>query len=268
MDAALGYTASLIMGITLGLVGGGGSILTVPIMVYLFHLSPTMATGHSLFIVGVTALTGSLMYIRKGHVDFNTGFLFAIPSVVGVNISRGLILPKIPETLIHIQGFILTKDILVMIAFATLMLVASYAMIKKRDEPKKNEIKPLTRSLLLSSQGLIVGLIAGFVGAGGGFLIIPALVFFARLPMKVAVGTSLLIIATQSLLGFAGDLARGFTVQWPLLSIVASIAIVGIVAGSSIAHKIQEQKLKIAFGWFVFLMGLTITIEQFYRLSL
>lgn len=263
----LGYLASFVMGITLGLVGGGGSILTVPIMVYLFGFPPTVATGNSLFVVGLTALIGSIMYGRKGAIDFKTGFSFAVPSVIGVNISRGMIIPKIPELIFSFQGFALTKDILIMAAFAALMIAASYSMIKKKNQPTLKETPPLVRVALIAFEGLIIGLIAGFVGAGGGFLIIPALVLLAGLSMRIAIGTSLMIIALQSLLGFAGDVSRGLKFEWTILAMVATIAIVGIVVGSALAHKIHEQKLKIAFGWFVLFMGAAILIEQFRHLS-
>lgn len=263
----LGYIASFVMGIILGLMGGGGSILTVPIMVYLFGLSPTVATGNSLFVVGLTALIGSALYIRKGDVDFKTGLFFAVPSVIGVNVSRGLIIPKIPHILFNFSGFTLTKEILIMATFAALMIAASYSMIKKKSERKRMDAHPLMRVALIAFEGLVVGLIAGFVGAGGGFLIIPALVLLAGLAMKVAIGTSLMIIALQSLIGFAGDIARGAIADWAKLGIIATIAVVGIIVGSAAAHKIKEQQLKTAFGWFVLIMGFTILIEQFRHFS-
>lgn len=260
---ALGYVACFLMGITLGLMGGGGSILTVPIMVYLFGLSPTLATGSSLFVVGLTALVGSLMYIRKGDIDFKTGFYFAVPSVIGVNISRGLILPKIPNLIFSFDSFIFSKEILIMAVFAVLMVAASYSMIKKKTQPRQMDAHPRIRAALIALQGLVVGLIAGFVGAGGGFLIIPALVLLAGLSMRVAIGTSLMIIALQSLFGFAGDVSRGIKFEWSLLVSITAIAIVGIMVGSFFAHKVNEQKLKTVFGWFVLFMGTTILIEQF-----
>lgn len=263
----VGYIASFAMGITLGLMGGGGSILTVPIMVYLFGFTPTVATGSSLFVVGLTALIGSAMYIRKGDIDFKTGFSFAIPSVIGVNVSRGLIIPKIPQLIMSFSGFTLTKEILIMATFAVLMIAASYSMIKKKSLRTPMEAHPLIRVALIALEGLIVGLIAGFVGAGGGFLIIPALVLLAGLSMRVAIGTSLMIIALQSLLGFAGDVSRGTNFEWSLLLRVAVISIFGIVVGSAFAHKIKEQKLKTTFGWFVLIMGGTILIEQIRHLS-
>ena len=250
------------MGITLGVFGGGGSIMTVPIMVYLFGVSPLMATGYSLFVVGLTALIGSLMYIRKGDVDFKLALLFALPSVIGVYISRAIWIPMLPDEIFHIENFTLTKEVLIMISFAALMIGASYSMIKKRRDRQSMSTHVLLKTILIGTLGLIVGLIAGFVGAGGGFLIIPALVIIAGLPMRLAVGTSLLIIAFQSLLGFAGDVSRGLVVNWPLLGGVAVAAFIGITLGFTFAHKVSEQKLKTAFGWFVLLMGTTILIEQ------
>lgn len=261
----LGYIASFVMGITLGLMGGGGAILTVPIMVYLFHMTPTLATGHSLFVVGATALVGGAMYIRKGDVDFKTGLAFAVPSILGVNISRGLILPAIPERIVTIGAFVLTKEALVMTSFAVLMIAASYSMIKKKRAREPLKTHPAMKYSLFAAEGLIVGLIAGFVGAGGGFLIVPALVLLAGLSMRVAVGTSLMIIALQSLSGFAGDVSRGTAIDWPLLGTVGLIAVAGIALGSSISHKIKERKLKTAFGWFVLIMGTVILIEQLSR---
>lgn len=263
----LGYLASLAMGIVLGLMGGGGAILTVPIMVYLFGVSPTVATGNSLFVVGLTALMGFVLAIRKGSVDLKVGLAFAVPSVIGVNISRGVIMPMIPTTIIDFQGFVLTKEILTMTAFSILMIAASYSMIKKKNVVAGSQIKSTFHTIAFSAQGLAVGLAAGFVGAGGGFLIIPALVLLAGLSMKVAVGTSLMIIAIQSLFGFLGDVARGLNFDWSLLAIVATISIIGIVVGSAISYKFKEQQMKAAFGWFVLIMGVAILFEQFHQIS-
>lgn len=262
-----GFAASFAMGITLGLMGGGGAILTVPILVYLFTLPPTIATGYSLFIVGITALIGSLLYILKGEIDFQAVVAFAIPSIAGVNISRGIIIPQIPSVVFQRGNVILTKEILVMVAFAVLMVAASYSMIKKKRDRVPLENQSIKRLARIGIQGLVVGVIAGFVGAGGGFLIIPVLVFMVGLPMRIAVGTSLAIVAIQSLSGFAGDVLRGMSIDWSLLGSVAGFAVVGIVVGSAFAPKIQEHKLKTAFGWFVLFMGLTILLEQVLHFS-
>lgn len=263
----LGLSASLAMGIILGLMGAGGSILTVPILVYLFAMPPTVATGHSLFVVGATAMIGGLLAMRRKEIDFRVGLAFAIPSVLGVNFSRGFILPRIPAVLAQVGGFTLTKEVLVMAAFAALMVAASFSMLKKGGERRSLTASALARVALIAVGGLIVGMIAGFVGAGGGFLTIPALVIVAGLPMRVAVGTSLMIIAVQSLFGFAGDVLRGLPVAWSLLGTIAAFAVVGIVAGSLIAHRIKERNLKNVFGWFVLVMGFAILLEQLRHFS-
>lgn len=265
----VGFAASIVMGIILGVMGGGGSILTVPILVYLFGISPTISTGYSLFVVGSTALIGSIAYIRKGDVELRSGLLFAVLSVTGVNLSRGWIIPKLPLVVIQNSFFTLTKEVLVMMIFALLMVVASYSMIvRKNSEKTQLEARPRLRISFIAFIGLIVGVIAGFIGAGGGFLIIPALVFIAGLSMRVAVGTSLLIIALQSLLGFVTDLSRGLPVEWSMLGAVTGFAIIGIVIGSAFSKNIQEQKLKVYFGWFVLVMGISILLEQLRHLSI
>ncbi len=258
-----GFIASFAMGMTLGLMGAGGAILTVPILVYLFQVPPSIATGYSLFVVGLTALFGSILAIRRGEINFKLGFAFAIPSTIGVNISRGLILPNLPSEVLTIHSFVVTKEILIMTAFAIIMILASRSMLKTRPAAGPSPVSSRPNFLIIAAQGLFVGLVAGFVGAGGGFLIIPALVILAGLSMRVAVGTSLTIIAVQSLLGFTSDVMRGTEVHWSLLLTIAGIAILGLLFGSSLAHKVKEQKLKVLFGWFVLAMGSIILLEQF-----
>jgi uncharacterized membrane protein YfcA len=262
---AIGFIAIFIMGIVLGVMGGGGSILTVPIMVYLFGLSPSVATGASLFVVGATALIGGAMFMRKGDVDIKIGLWFAVPSLVGVNISRGLVIPHLPAIIADFNGFVLTKDILVMATFSALMIAASFSMLREQKAHKRVTLASARQMLVIALQGLMVGLIVGFVGAGGGFLIIPALVLLADLSMRIAVGTSLMIIAFQSLLGFAGDVLRGATVEWSFLLSVGLTAGTGILIGTVVAGRIEEKKLKTGFGWFVLVMGSAILIEQLHR---
>lgn len=259
---ALGFVASLVMGITLGLMGGGGSILTVPILVYLFAIPAAVSTGYSLFVVGTTALIGSFVYIRQGDIDVKAGLAFAVFSIVGVNFSRGLVLPRIPAVLMQSGSLALTKDVLIMLIFAALMVGASYSMIRARSDKGSMPSISVVRLGIIALAGSMVGMIAGFVGAGGGFLIIPVLVFVAGLSMRIAVGTSLMIIALQSLFGFAGDFARGLEVDWLLLLSVAGFAVAGILVGSKLARKVNEQKLKVAFGWFVLVMGVAILLDQ------
>lgn len=260
----LGYLASVLMGLSLGLIGGGGSILTVPILVYLFSLQPVVATGYSLFIVGLTALFGGINFMRQGQVDFKTGLIFAGPSFLGVYASRSWVIPALPDPVFQWAGFEMSKNMLMMVVFAVLMILASYSMIRRpASTPKeKKNIPAIQRYLLIALEGLLVGGVTGFVGAGGGFLIIPALVILVGLPMKRAVGTSLFIIAIKSLFGFAGDLQRNPHIDWQLLLTISAIAIGGIFAGTWLSRFVAEDKLKKAFGWFVLVMGSGILLQQ------
>lgn len=254
----IGYLATLIMGLTLGLMGGGGSILTVPILVYLFAVPPVTATAYSLFIVGLTSLIGFVSFFRKGEVNLKVGIIFAVPGFLGVFVARSYIVPSLPSEIFKMGSFALTKDLLIMLSFAVLMIVASFSMIRKKKKTSDKPNKPKAQ-WLIGVEGLVVGVITGFVGAGGGFLIIPALVVLGGLPMKVAVGTSLMIIAFKSLLGFTGDLLHATEpMNWSLLLALSVISVVGILLGSAISKYFSEQKLKFSFGIFVLLMGIVI----------
>jgi uncharacterized protein len=258
----VGFVACIAMGMVLGVMGGGGAILTVPILVYLFGLSPSAATSDSLFIVGLASLIGSLAYLRRGEVDKVAFFSFGVPSVIGVRLARDLLVPALPAEMNFGPSIRISKDDLILASFAVLMIAASIAMLSGRKERAAKAFSPVMRSLVLGSQGLVVGIIAGFVGAGGGFLIIPALVVVASLPMRRAVGTSLSIIAFQSLLGFFGDVLGGTKPDWLLLTWMSLASIVGIVVGSKFAGRFEERKLKIAFGGFVLVMGTLILAER------
>jgi uncharacterized membrane protein YfcA len=254
-----GYFASVIIGLSLGLIGGGGSILTVPILVYLFKVYPEQATTYSLFIVGVTAMIGSFSHYRLGNLKIKSALVFTFPSVISLLLVRKIILPIIPDTLFSIDGFAITKNFLIMLLFAFLMIAASISMIKKSTQT--NELKQINY-LVLAVVGFLVGLIIGFLGAGGGFLIIPALLFFANLPMKQAVGTSLFIIFINSLIGFIGDLLGGVKLDLNLLLIITAMAMLGLIIGTKLSKRIDGAKLKPAFGWFVLLMGLYIITKE------
>ncbi len=257
-----GYSASIFIGISLGLIGGGGSILTVPVLVYLFNVEAVLATAYSLFIVGTTSIVGSFSYFKKGLVNIKTAVVFGIPSIIAVFLTRAYIVPAIPHQIFKVGGFIVTKSILLMLLFSVLMIVASYSMIKKdKTETETTTQKQAFNYPLILIEGIIVGILTGLVGAGGGFLIIPALVILSKLPMKEAVGTSLVIIAAKSLIGFLGE--SGETViDWEFLSKVTAFAIVGIFIGMALSKKIDGSKLKPAFGWFVLIMGIYIIIKE------
>ncbi len=264
-----GYLASILMGLSLGLIGGGGSILTVPILVYLFQVPVLEATAYSLFIVGLTALVGGLSSYRRGDVDLRTGLIFAAPSFLGVFVTRSWIVPSLPDPIMALSGFAISKPLFIMVVFAVLMLAASVSMIRSNKTTAPIAALPLTaikRNILIALEGLVVGSITGLVGAGGGFLIIPALVLLVGLPMRIAVGTSLFIIAIKSLLGFTGDLRNGLAADWQLLFSIVGLAVIGILVGGTFAKRVQEAKLKKAFGYFVLLMGSVILFQQFSKI--
>lgn len=257
----IGYIGAILMGLSLGLIGGGGSILTVPILVYLFQLDPVLSTAYSLFIVGLTSLVGSFSHMRMGNIDFRTAIVFGIPSIVSVYLTRLYLVPAIPEHLLSIGTFEVTKPLGLLLLFAIIMLLASYSMIRQtKSNPQESKRGYKYHMILL--EGIVVGIVTGLVGAGGGFLIIPALVLFAGLEMKKAVGTSLVIIATKSLIGFTGDLQGSLGIDWSFLLIFSSIAVGGIIVGSILSKNISNEKLKPAFGWFVLVMGLYILIKE------
>lgn len=259
----LGYIGAIAVGLILGLLGAGGAILTVPILVYLFDVNPVAATGYSLFIVGSTTFIGSLSYIRKGLVNLKTSFVFAIPSLVSMFITRLYIIPSVPESLGNVAGLYMTKDLAVMILFAVFMLGSSYSMIRGGVKEEHYKEKVHTRDLvLIGINGFAIGFVTGLVGAGGGFLIVPALVLLAKIPIKEAVGTSLIIITINSLAGFAGELISDPDIEWSLLLSFLLFACVGILTGSYLAKFVSAKRLKMAFGWFVLLMGAYILIRE------
>ncbi len=254
-----GYIASILIGLSLGLLGGGGSILTVPVLAYLFGVHPTIATSYSLFIVGSTSLVGAFRKYSIGQVSVPTALLFGVSSITTVILTRRFIIPRIPEHLGMIGDVEITKAAVTMVLFAVLMLLASFSMIKGRKEVEEKE-KPIN-VLPMLLYGVGIGLVTGFLGAGGGFLLIPALVFFVGLDMKRAVGTSLAIIAMNSLIGFIGDIGI-VKVDWQLLLIVSGISLVGLFLGISLSKKVSGPKLKKGFGWFVLIMGVYIIIKE------
>ena len=256
----LGYFLSVLIGVSLGLIGGGGSILAIPIVVYLFNVEPIIATSYSLFIVGATSLVGTKRHYTLGNLKVGTAMYFALPSVISILITRKILVPLIPEQIFQLNHFILTKNILTMIVFAVLMIAASVSMIRQQQYKAEETKEPNNIQLMI--YGFLIGLITGFLGAGGGFLIIPVLIFFAKLDMKQAVGTSLLIISINSLLGFAGDIINHLAIDWILLGSISFFAIIGMFIGTQLSKKIAGSKLKPLFGWFVLIMGLYIILKE------
>ncbi len=248
---------ALVIGLTLGLLGGGGSILTVPVLVYLFALDSVMATAYSLFIVGLASLFGAFGYWKKNLVDLKIVAAFGATSIAAVYLARSIIVPAIPDELLPLGDFIVTRDMAIMVLFALLMLAASVSMIKERTVVAGQVDKPIYNYPILLLQGFVIGILVGLVGAGGGFLIVPALVLVSKLPIRSAVGTSLSIIAVNSLVGFLGDVLQR-TMDWEFLLSFSALAVAGIFVGTKLTTVIPKQKLKPAFGWFVLIMGLYI----------
>ena len=273
----IGYIGAVLMGLSLGLIGGGGSILTVPILVYLFQVDAVLATAYSLFIVGLTSLVGSVSHVRLGNVHWRTAIVFGIPSIISVFLTRSYLVPRIPDPIMTFgqdpsggAALVITKSVGLLLLFAVIMVMAAYSMIKPAKKSgdntlkKEEDVQPQFNYPLILAEGAIVGVVTGLVGAGGGFLIIPALVLLAKLPMKQAVGTSLMIIAAKSLIGFVGDMRGNEVIDWSFLGVFSSIAVVGILLGSWLSKRIPGEKLKPAFGWFVLVMGTYIIIKELF----
>lgn len=254
----LGYVGALFIGLVLGLTGGGGSILTVPILVYLMSINPVTATAYSLFIVGTTSTFGAIQNYRKNLVDIKNGFIFAIPSFIAVYLTRKYIVPEIPKVIIE-SPILITKDSFLMLFFAVIMVFGALSVLKKENQNTNNEEK--RNLILIGIQTFTIGIIIGLVGAGGGFLIIPSLILFAKLQMKKAVGTSLFIIAMNSLVGFIGDV-QNLEIDWQFLLTFSAISVAGIFLGMYLTKYTNESQLKKFFAYFVLVMAAIILLKE------
>lgn len=255
------YFCALFIGVLLGLTGGGGSILTVPVLVYILNFNPITASAYSLFIVGMTSSFGTLINLKKGNVVLKTGLLFAIPSLISVYITRKYIVHSIPDILIQNSYFTITNNLILMVLFAVVMLFAALSMLRTPKTASLEEVENKPNVYLVVFQIFCVGILIGLIGAGGGFLIIPALVHFAKLSIKKAIGTSLFIIACNSLIGFSGDV-QTINPDWTFLFKFAAFAMSGIFIGIVISRFFNERSLKKIFGWFVLTMALFIVTKE------
>lgn len=262
-----GYLAAVVIGLILGSIGGGGSILTVPVLVYLFHIQPELGTAYSLFIVGTTSFVGVLPKWRLGEVDVRRAVLFGLPSMLSVFITRKWILPAVPDVIFSSEKLLLTKSNAMLLLFALLMLFAAFNMLRRRTEKEQEHQDFSWINYPLMMQGAIVGILTGLVGVGGGFLIVPALVMYSKLSIKRAIGTSLLIISVNSLVGFTGDLwTQGSNMDWSLLALLSILAVAGILIGSQFAKRMETTILRKAFAWFVLVMGVFILVKEMYSI--
>lgn len=255
----LGYIALLFVGLVLGTLGGGGSILSVPILVYIFSLNPVTATAYSLFVVGSTSLVGSILKYRDQMVDIRTAILFGIPSLLTIFSMRNWVVPNIPEVLLQAGNFSCTRRGIILGTFALLMIGASRAMIKQ--DKRFQMVDKSGNPYFMIPAGIGTGILTGLVGAGGGFIIIPILLFLTDLPFKTAVGTTLLIISVNSLIGFTGDVMNQ-DIDWPFLLSITCLALVGIFLAGYLTRRLANNQLRVAFGWFVFGTGVLILIRE------
>lgn len=261
MVEIIGFILGIFIGISLGMIGSGGSILTIPTLVYLMHILPSQATVYSMFIVGVSAMIGGIKGAYDKLVDFKMAFYFGLPSIISVFIMRKFIVPLLPNTLFMFSNFEITKDFFIMLLFATLMLLASIAMIRNKQLETKKDTNIDTNKFIF--KGILVGFITGFIGVGGGFLIIPTLIFSAKMEMKNAVATSLWIIAANSLVGFFGSMYM-INIDWNFLLKFTFLALIGIFIGLSFGKKFNNHNLKPFFGWFVLITGIYIIVKELF----
>jgi uncharacterized membrane protein YfcA len=261
MTIYLGYACALLIGLILGLMGGGGSILTVPVLVYLLGINPVTATAYSLFIVGSTSAVGTFGNYSKGIVDLKTGLVFALPSLIGTYLSRKFLIPAIPDIVFSTNAFQLTKDGLLMLLFGIVIFAVALSMLRKSNVAQAPISNKKHNLILIVSQLLLAGMLVGMVGAGGGFLFIPFLIYVAKMPVKKAVATSLLMISVNSLVGFIGSIGT-IPLDWQFLLVFSLFSIIGIFFGIYLNKFIKEQQLKKGFAWFVMLMAVFILTEE------
>ncbi|HWB63130.1 MAG TPA: sulfite exporter TauE/SafE family protein [Chitinophagales bacterium] len=256
-----GYIGALCTGLVLGLMGGGGGLLAIPILVYLFGVEASVATGYSLFLVALTASSGAFQNIRKKMVDYHAAFYYGLPSVITLYIMRRYVMPAIPKALFTVGNYTVQKNQLILFALAIVMFAAAYKMITSdndviTDEPHK------ANKLKLATLAVVIGSFLGLVGAGGGFLVMPSLIYFANLPPKKAVGTALVIVSVNSLIGFIGDLGTHTAFNWSFLLTFSFFSISGVFIGHYLAGFIHNHLLKKYFGWFILVVGIWIVIKE------
>ena len=257
---SIGFFGAFLTGIVIGLFGGGGSILAVPIFVYLFKLNPVIATSYSMFVVGSSAAIGTLINIKKKLIEYKTAVVFTLPALVSVFLTRRFLIPNIPDTLLSFESFDITKEMGLMLFFSSIIILSSILMIR-------NSLGVATKTTTKKNYGLLifiglgVGVLTGLLGAGGGFIIVPALVMFARLTIKQAVATSLIIITFNSIIGFSSDVFL-LKIEWNFLTLFTALSVAGIFIGTYISSFVRESTLKINFARFMIVMAAVIIFKE------
>lgn len=262
----MGYAGAMLTGLVLGLLGGGGAMFSIPVLVYLFHIPPSVATGYSLFLVGVTAMSGAIQNTRHNLVDFKAALYYGIPSVITVYVIRRFVIHSLPDILWQTANFTLHKDDAILMLLAVVMMLVGVKMITEKPKVQTGEEPEHKMNFpVLILIAVLIGAFVGVAGAGGGFLMTPALIYFANLHMKKAIGTSLVLVSVNSFLGFAGDLGASPHMDWIFLLKFSGFSIAGVFIGSYFSSRVNGLKLKNAFGWFMVLMGVYIAVREFIK---
>lgn len=263
MIVVVGYILAVLVGISLGLLGGGGAIIIIPVLVYIFKKDVVEATSYSLFIVFISALIGSILNASKRAVNFKLALVFGIPDIISMYCVRRFVIPEIPMELFAYHNTVFTRDAAILILFSIIIMIASYNMIfgKKAvpdDVSRSNDINLFK----LASKGLLTGCLTGLIGIGGGFLIVPSLVLLAGVSIKEAVVTSLIIIMLKSGIGFIGDLQSALEIEWNFLLSFSLLAIIGILIGNRLSSNLSNKNLKRVFGYFALSMAILIVVKE------
>ena len=266
----IGYTSAIIVGLLVALVGAGGSILTVPILVYLLGVAPVAATGYSLLIIGITSFASTFGYVFRKLINYKIVLSFGIPSIIAVYSTRKYLLPIIPDEIFEYHNFLITKDTGLMFLLGILIMTSAFSMISVKKSYKPEIAKPTVPtfqySRMILIEGLIIGILTGLVGTGGGFMIIPALVILCKLPMKEAVGSALMIAACKSSIGFLGEIGNNPNIDYQMIGIFTALAMIGIVIGSFISNKVSGYRLRSSFGYFLLIIAFFILIREYFNL--
>ena len=255
-----GYLLAVLIGIFLGIFGGGGSLLAVPVFAYIFSLDEKVATAYSLFTVGISSIVGFIKQL--GNIEWKVTLIFGIPSIIAVWLTRFFIIPNLPEIIFDNETFIITRRMLIFGIFTFLLFISSFSMIY---ETNKN-VKPINIKnfyALIIIEGFVVGSLTGFVGAGGGFLIIPALVILIGLDIKKAIATSLIIIALKSTFGFFLGDVMVMNIDWDFLIYFTILTTLGVIIGTYFGKSIDKLKLKKWFGIFIMVIAISILFKEF-----